>query len=401
MTEIGYMTDLLREAAIGLVGSALLAAVVGLLVAGCYRWVTTRSPPAGTPVVVGLSMVAAYLTYRVFRSGKLVADVPLDHQSSAGYLLATFLIAGLVATAGGRLGDRIACQVTGLPRIDSSDRATALVRSGRLATDIELPETIEDADGYRPVTPSVRRTLAGATIRLPHGLSSADRRDRIERQLESDYDVGYANVTMDEGGTINRVVVGRRSTGLGSMLPPNTVAIAITADPSPDASLGDPVEIWSTQERSRLVTTGTLRTTSGSVATVIVDAENVPALSTDRRYRLVTRPDEPTDSYEFASTLRTVEETVVAMTVQPDGPVAGEFAGWLPGRVLVIDRDGEVLSLPADNETLREGDRLWLLASPADLDAIDSDGHETRPQAEPPRTDGARRTDADSHTQPR
>ena len=368
--QLGFV-DLLREAAVGVAGTTLVAAIVGLLVTAGYRWMTTRSPPAGTPVLVGLSAVTGYLWYVAFGSGTLVGDVPLDHQFSAGYLLAAFASGGIVGSASGRLGDRIACQVVDLTRIEERGGAADAVRSARLAIDVELPETIEDAEGYRPIDASVRRSLSGTTVRLPHGLSVAERSDRIERHLERDYDVGYANVRMADDGTVERVLVGHRPTGLGSMLPPRTVALAIRADPAHDATLGDPVEIWSTEAQSRLATTGTIRSATGSIATVIVDADVAAALSADERYRLVTRPDDPTDGYEFASTLRSVDETVDVTTVEPDGPLDGEFAGWVPGRVLVVDRDGELLTLPDDSETLLPGDELWLLASPDDLDGFD------------------------------
>ncbi|WP_230198746.1 TrkA C-terminal domain-containing protein [Halopiger djelfimassiliensis] len=302
-------------------------------------------------------------------------NVPLDHQASAGYLLATFLVGGTVAAAGSRLGDRIACQVTGLSRIDASGEAAAAVRSARLGVDLELPDTIDDAEGYRSVDTDVRRALSKTIVRLPHGLSTAERRERLERHIERDYEVSYADVTMDEDGAVDRVLVGRNSSGLGSMLPPKTVGIAIRGDPAPNASLGDPIEIWSTdgtEEGGQLVATGTLRTTNGSVATVIVDAEHASELSADERYRLVTHPDEPTDGYEFASTLRTADETIITLTVDSDGPLAGEFVGWLPGRVLVLDRNDELFPLPEDNETLQSGDELWLLVTPTDLTAFDS-----------------------------
>ncbi|WP_255191027.1 TrkA C-terminal domain-containing protein [Natronobeatus ordinarius] len=374
------LIGLLREAAIGVAGTTLVAAVVGLLVAAGYRWMTTRASPDGMPVLVGLSVVTGYLWYVVLGSSTLVGDVPLDHQFSAGYLLAVFASSGFVASASGRLGDRIACQVVDLTRIDERGEAADAVRSARLAIDVGLPETIEDADGYRPIDASVRRSLSGTTVRLPHGLAVSEQSNRIERHLERDYDVGYANVTMADDGTVDRVLVGHRPTGLGSMLPPRTVALAISADPAHDATLGDPVEIWSAEEESRLVATGTLRSANGSIATVIVDADAAASLSADERYRLVTRPDDPTDGYEFASTLRTVDETVDATTVEPDGPLDGEFAGWLPGQVLVIDRDGDLLTLPDDSETLTAGDELWLLASPDDLEAFDgapADGEPT------------------------
>lgn len=371
MAEVAAFVDLLRSTAIVVVGTGLLAALVGLLTAASYRWVTTRAPPAGVVTVVGLSTVAGYLSYRQVGSRAFFEGVPLDHQFSAGFVLATVLVGGTVAATGGRLGDRIACEVAEIPRIDADGEAAASVRSGRLAVAIELPDVIDDTDGYQPVDPALCRAIAGATVRLPHGLTAEQRRERLERHLECEYGLGYAAVTLADDGSIERVLVGQQSSGLGSMLPPGTAAVAIRADCAPDASLGDPIEIWSTGDRTRLVATGRLRTTADSVATVVVDRDRVSDLASDERYRVVTRPDEPTDGYEFASTLRTVDETVVTLTVDPEGPLAGEFVGWLPGRVLLVDRDGELHSLPADNETLQADDELWVLGPADDLTDVD------------------------------
>lgn len=379
MSDVAVYADVLRRVAIDTTGMGLLAAVVAALVAGGYRWLTTRSPPAGTPVLCGCSAVAGSLSYTVLTDGAFLEGVSLDHQASAGYLLATVAVAGTAGAASGRLGDRIARLVSGRSRIDGEGEAISTVRSARLAVDLRLPETIADADGYRPVSTATRRALSGAVVRLPHGLSIAQRRERLECHLERAFDVGYANVTMAADGGVDRVLVGRRAAGLGSMLPPKTVGVAIRAEPPPNASLGDPVQIWSTPTRrdgadtGQLVATGTLRAASGTVATVLVDPDRAADLSADARYRLVVHPGQPTGSYEFAATIRTVDETVTTVTVAADGPLAGEFVGWLPGRVLVVDRDDELLALPDDNRTLEAGDELWILATPETLTAFDRD----------------------------
>ena len=371
MVEVEAFVELLRSTVIAVVGTGLLAALIGLLTAASYRWATTRAPPAGVATVVGLSSVAGYLSYRLVESRAFFVGVPLDHQFSAGFVLATLFVGGTVATAGGRLGDRIACEVTAIPRIDGDGEAVASVRAARLAVAIELPDVIDDADGYRRVDPALRRAIAGSTVRLPHGLTAEQRRERLERHLECEYGLGYAAVELADDGSLERILVGQQSSGLGSMLPPETAAVAIRANCSPDASLGDPIEIWSTGDRIRLVATGRLRTTADSVATVVVERDRVGDLAPDERYRVVTRPDESTDGYEFASTLRMVDETVVTLTVDPEGPLAGEFVGWLPGRVLLVDRDGEFYPLPADNETLQAEDELWVLGRPDDLTESD------------------------------
>jgi len=361
--------ELFREVAVGIVGAALLAGVVGLLVGAGYRRTTTRRLPVGAATVVGLAAVAAFLWTVAFRSGAFVGGVTLDGPATAGYLLGTVLLGAVLAAGGGRLGDGIVRQAADVRTIDADGEAAAAVRSARLAVSVELPEAVERATGYRPVEPSVRRALSGATVRLPCGLSADERRGRIERHVERDYGVDHAAVYVAADGTIDRLAVGRRRSGLGSTLPPGTVGVAIHADPPPASAAGDPVEIRT--DGGRLVSTGRLRATDGSVATVAVDADRVPDLPAGRRHRLVALPDEPTDGYEFVSTIRGVTETVVAVTVEADGPLDGEFVGWLPGRPLVVDREDGPTALPGDGETLRAGDHLWLLGTPDELAAVD------------------------------
>ncbi|MCL9812893.1 hypothetical protein [Natranaeroarchaeum aerophilus] len=364
---IGSFTpELAREIAVGVVGMALLAGTVGLLLGLAYRWVTMRAPPTGTTPVAGLTAVALYLTGSAFNTRHLLADLPLDHHLTAGYLLGTFLAAGLITVWAGEIGDRIGCQAIGLSPIDADGDAAETIRSSRLGMALDLPGDIGSVEGYRAVDDATRRAIAGSTVTLPIDLSIERRRDRLERHIELEYDIDIVDVRMTDQGLVDRVQVGRRPTGLGSMLPPGRVAVAIRAEMTPDASLGDPIEIRSPEDDGRLITTGTLRGTDGRIATVIVDEEWAD-IDEERTYRLVTRPDDPTDSHEFAAALRRVDETVETLTVSADGPAAGEFVGWLPGRALLIDRDGELLPLPDDNETLEADDDVWILGSPDEL----------------------------------
>lgn len=370
-----FTVELGRELAIGIIGMVLLAGVIGLLVGLAYRWAAMRALPAGTAPLIGLAAVATYLSVSAFRTGDLLAGLPLDHHLTAGYLLGTFLIAGLVTVKTGEIGDRIGCQVTGVPPIDADGDAAETIRSSRLGMALDLPDDVGLVDGYREVDDATRRAIAGSTVSLPIDLSIERRRERLERHIEHEYDIDIVSVRMTDDGLVDRVQVGRRPTGLGSMLPHGRVAVAIRAEMTPDASLGDPIEIRSPDDEGRLVTTGTLRQTDGRIATVIVDEERAD-IDQQRIYRLVTRPDDPTDSHEFAAALRRADTTVETLTVDADGPVAGEFVGWLPGRPLLIDRDGELLALPDDSETLQADDDVWLLGSPDELPPFDPAVHE-------------------------
>ena len=388
MSEMSLLGESVIELAgtsiVDIGGMALLAGVVSLLAAVGYRRYSTRAAPAGTPLLLALAIVAGWILVGLATTGAIVGDVALDHHTTATYLLAAFLVTGVVAEAGRRLGDAVACDVYGITRVAGSTEAASLVRAARLGVDVELPATIEDADGYLTVEDGVKADLTGRIVRLPHGLSTADRRARIERRIQRDFDVDYVDASMADDGTVAALSVGRQPSGLGSTLPPNGVAVAVRADPSPKASPGDPIELWATDGTPELVASGTLRAATGGVATVIVDPDQLDALDQSARYRLVTRSDEPTDGYELVSVLRSADETVDVVTVMADGPLADEFVGWLPAQVVVLERDGDLTVFPDESETLLAGDRCWVLGTPAELGALES--YEPDASERPPRT---------------
>ncbi|ELZ02309.1 hypothetical protein [Natrialba aegyptia] len=82
MIDPELVVSLAREAAVGFVGTALLAATAGLLVAGGYRWLSTRSPPTGIPALLGLTAVAGVLSSGALASGAFLGATPLDHRLS-------------------------------------------------------------------------------------------------------------------------------------------------------------------------------------------------------------------------------------------------------------------------------------------------------------------------------
>jgi Trk K+ transport system NAD-binding subunit len=70
------------------------------------------------------------------------------------------------------------------------------------------------------------------------------------------------------------------------------------------------------------------------------------------------------------STLRDCAETTVALDIREDGPLVGEFVGWLPGTVLAIERESTVDAMPDDRVTLRDGDRVFLVGRPDQLASV-------------------------------
>ncbi|WP_276255048.1 cation:proton antiporter regulatory subunit [Halomontanus rarus] len=416
MTSLGGATvgaalavDWTQTALVHTLGFGLLACLAATGVTFVYRGYSTRSIPTGGAVLVGVSAVALWLNAAIWLDVEVVVSetvgggTPLANRASAAYLLGVFVASGVTAELGRRLGDHLGCEVFDITTLDARGEVATLVRSAGLVVEVELPETIEDINGYSPAGDGIKRDMAGRTMLVPRRLTIDELRDRLSARLRRDFDVDHVHLELAAGGAVDHLAIGVQPDGIGPSLPPETVAVAIRSDPSPAASTGDPVEVWTDGgESSRLVTTGTVRATLGDVTTVVVDAAHADAFATDETYRLVMQPATPDDGHELASVLRAAEETVTVVDVEPDGPLRGEFVGWLPGRVLVLERGDELLPFPGANRTLEAGDTVFVLGSPTQLRqllAYDSEREDERSERRGPRSrDGGSSSGSDVET---
>ncbi|NUB90474.1 TrkA C-terminal domain-containing protein [Haloterrigena sp. SYSU A558-1] len=377
-----------RTALLGILGYGLLAGVGALAVAFGYRGATVRKLPRGAAVLAGLALPSGRLLLEAIRRGEVVVDSPLVHYTSGSYLLGLVTAGALAATAGHRLGDRLACGVYDVTRLESDGPAADLVRSAGLAVAVALPGSIDDAEGYPAVDDGVKRDLAGRRFLFPNDLSVPELRSRLEARLESDFDIGYVRADLSADGAVEAVAVGDRRPGISPTLGPDRVAVAIAGDPPARASTGDPVEVWTGGADARqYVATGTLRASAGSITTLLVDADDAEAFDPGRRYRLTTRPETPSAGHALVAAIRASDETVTATAVEDGGPLENEFAGWVPGRALAVERGDEIVSLPADKEPLEAGDTLHVFGTPDELAASPSNADDSTVEAdadEPP-----------------
>lgn len=364
-----------QTALLGILSYGLLAGVVAATVAFGYRAGTVRNLDLGPTMLVGLAAPAAWLTLELGRTGTIVADSPAAHHSTATYVLGVVAAGTALAATGHRLGDRIACGVFDIDRLETDGAVADRIRSAGLAVAITLPATVDDVATYPAVDAELKRRLEGRTLLVPRRLSRSERRNRLRRRLEADFDVGYVDLELDADGGVESLAVGRRRPGIGPTLPPDTVAVAIESDPVPGASVGDPVAVWTREatatDSSRLVATGTVRASSGSVTTLVVDAADAAAFAPGDRYRLTVRSASASDAGELVSAIRAADATVTTVTVESDGPLEGEFVGWVPGTVVAIDREEAAVGLPAERNSLRAGDTAYVVGDPASLTAVD------------------------------
>lgn len=358
------MDNLLR-----IVGLSLLSGLLAALLAVGYRWYARMQVPTGLSMLVGLTGVALVLNLDTTLASLLEPTGGADDVFATPTIVVntlTLAVSGVTATAGGRVGDRIAGTTGALSGGGGANvDVSAVVKAvGRVIT-VELPEDIEDMDGHDPVAANVKERIAGLTLVFPRRLTVEELRNRLVARLREEYGVGVVDVDIEADGTVTYLAVGSREIGLGTTLPPETCAVAIRADPAFSASAGDVVHIYDTTgEESKRVAVGEVRGTAGEVVTVAVDADDATRLNSTQRYRLATLPVEPRVDREFASLLRAADETVTTITLAADSPLVGQTVGALNATVIAVHGQAGTEPLVPNTRTLTAGETLYVIAKP-------------------------------------
>jgi hypothetical protein len=354
------------------VGAGLVSAVAAL----GYRWYTKLRLPLWLSVLLGLSVVALALnTVGVF-TDLLSGQTGIFSPGRIVFNVVALGVGGGAAPAGRLVGDRIATDVFAVAGARELDvEVSRIVRSVGRITDVTLPQDvddIEDMEGYDPVAPATKETLAGKTLIFPRRLTVAELEDRLVTRLQDDYDVGHVDLELASDGTVEYLALGSRATGIGPTLAPGTVAVAVRADPANAASPGDRVQVWRTDAEPERVLTAELRAHVDDVATLAVAEEEAARLDAASTYRLVTLPAEPQAEREFASLLRAAEETMYVVRVAEGSDLVGAAVGELDATVVAVTApDGGVDDLP-DDRTLAAGDAVYVVARPETYRRLDA-----------------------------
>ncbi|WP_225335068.1 TrkA C-terminal domain-containing protein [Halomicrobium urmianum] len=345
-------------------GTAALAGLLAGVVALLYRWYVRERVPRGLALLVGLAGVAVVVNTTPLLAQE-IGNVDGDVEVLAALTNVTlFVVGGLGATAGTRLGDALATDLFAATGRDVDADVSEIVQSVGRVTTVALPEEIDDVVGYDPVPEATTETLSGRRFLFPRRLTRVELRERLVSRLKSDYGVGHVDVELAEDGSVEYLAVGSRAAGIGPTLPPATNAVAIRADPAHAASAGDLVQVWET-DPVRRVLTGELRGVAGDVVTVAIDAADTSKLDPTERYRLVTLPVQDRPDREFASLLRAADETMATVTVESGSRLDGARVGDVEVTVAAITReDVRPEPLPAADRTLEPGDVLYAIATP-------------------------------------
>jgi hypothetical protein len=351
------------QAVVRVVGLTLLAGGAATVAGLAYRTYAREEMPEGLAVLVGLGVVGAWLNTTTALRQFVGGGQALPPPETALINVTAFVCGAGAAAIGARSGARLLAGVVGFDAEVSRFVGTV----GRFVA-VELPEEVENIDGYEPLDDETRESLVGETLRFPRNLSHSELRDRLVARLQDDYGVGHVDVELAADGTVEYLAAGGRAAGLGPTLAPGTVAVAVRADPAFSASAGDFVQVWrrgsagmdgdsdpgadpGSDSDPERVATAELRAAVGDVVTLALDADDAARLDPDAEYRLVTLPTEPRADREFSARLRAADETVGAVTLAADGPLVGAPVGSIDATVVAVrDADGV--------ETIPPGDRL-------------------------------------------
>lgn len=362
--------DLLVNIALGIV-LVVLSGMLGIAVGLIHRWQVNDQVPDGLSVLVGLSGVALYLNTSGALGQVIVGQRDLLALETAVFNVVTFFVAGLAAAAGGRLGDRTGVgffAVSGRKSVDSD--VSRIVKTVGRVTSVEIPDEINDIDGYNPVDVETKSKLAGQTLLFPRRLTVETLRERIIERLRTDYGIGHVDIDLSETGEIEYLALGSREAGIGPTLPPGSAAVAIKADPPNNASPGDVVQVWTTGDAEaetgpKRVTNAEIRGTAEDVVTLAMDEEDARSIDTEARYRLVTLPVEARADREFASQLRSAAETMGVVTIGEGAALAHSTVGALDIAIVAVQTvDGTIEAIPKRNRTLVPGETIYAIGRP-------------------------------------
>lgn len=378
VAQFGVADDVLIDV-VRILGLVATAGVVALLVGIVYRWYANQRVPDGLSMLVALSVVALYLNTAGALGDVIGGEDDLLALEAAVFNVVTFVVAALAASAGGRLGDRICGNLFALSGGMTVDRdVSRLIRSVGRVTVVDLPDEIDDMEGYDPVDEAVKEKLTGHRLSFPRRLTVEELRSRLVERLKTDYGVGHVDVDLADDGTVEYMALGGHESGIGPTLPPGSAAVAVRADPANRASPGDTVQLWTAGDSGdgtepSHVLNAELRGAVDDVVTLAVDEAEAIKLDTDRRYRIVTLPVGPRIDREFASQLRAAEETTGVATIDEGSSLAGAIVGALDLAVVgVRSPDGGLEAIPPRNRVLSPGETVYAIGRPDRLRKLEA-----------------------------
>lgn len=357
--------EILMRGALRIAGLGVFSFLVAAAVGAVYRWYFRQAAHVALGAFAGVSSVALYLNTKTALASVVANQSTIFDPGTVVFNVAVFSVAVAFGTPGAKAGERLAVEAfafVGARELDGD--VSQLVKAVGRVVAVEIPEDIEDVEGYDPVSEEAKAEMRNKTLLFPRKLTVADLEARVAARLRDDYDVGYVDVDIDENGAVEYIGVGTRLAGIGPTLGPGMGATAVKADPPNNASPGDVVQVWATDPERERVATAELRGVADDVVTLALDADDAERIA-GGDYRLLTLPSDQNAERQFASVLRGADETMVTVAVDEGSPLVGATVGDVEATVAAVrPAAGSIEPIPPRTRVLGVGDVLYLVARP-------------------------------------
>jgi len=379
--------------------AGIFPAVVAFTLGFSFRYLTGVSVP-GLGVVVLAGALAGI-------SGGLLGLLEEQvAQSSAG--MAAFLIVLMLSlwahSQGDKLGAAVPRQFTlsGLRQVGlSADILERVDSYGQIR--IKPIGSVEDIEGYPPLTEETRESIRADSWKFPADLSISELETRLTEKLLEEYDLSEVSISINADGLADisaapgtaglsrRVPSGKRAASIKTLLPTGlAIGDRVEVDLPDSPVTGEVVsartagaESKSTTETEPKPDGGTEEKPARAPTTDGGDGSVTVALSTDEARRLVreefakivVQSRGKSRDYEALDILQGDGNQFELVTVRDGGPFDGVTIGESAIRdrfgvaILAIRRRSERIVAPRGSRRLEAGDELIITGKP---DAIGS-----------------------------
>ena len=180
-------------------------------------------------------------------------------QSTAGVaaILVVLMLSLWAHAQGDKLGASVPRHLT-LSRLRSADFSTEFLDRVDTYGQIKIePLTVEDIEGYPPLTEETRQAIQESTWKFPVGLSVAELETKVAEKLTDAYSLADVTVSIDSEG-LAEITAAPETAGLSRRIPTGKRAVSIRALLPTGLAIGDRV---------------TLALSEGSVSGTVVSAK--------------------------------------------------------------------------------------------------------------------------------
>ncbi|WP_336328374.1 potassium channel family protein [Halovenus sp. HT40] len=165
-------------------------------------------------------------------------------QSTAGVaaILVVLMLSLWAHAQGDKLGASVPRQLT-LSRLRSADFSTEFLERVDTYGQIKIePLTVEDIEGYPPLSEETRQAIQASTWKFPVGLSVAELETKVAEKLTDAYSLADVTVSIDSEG-LAEITAAPETAGLSRRIPTGKRAVSIRTLLPTGLAIGDQVTL--------------------------------------------------------------------------------------------------------------------------------------------------------------